>query len=201
MQISESDAIGCHSEFETFWWASAQARTQNMLVKFLYREYSLYCIGESLILYDCGTATQFRPIWVRREIYPWKSQVETDTTKTPQKIFHRYFLWCLSLKCVKSKSKNGYNDVGDLKLVTICGCWRLNFDVDDNFWILVPDTFCLQHILSPTFVTNIDATAKTIFWQLQIWDFYNSVTWQISPSRKNGSNWVVKILRPLWYYR
>ena len=29
--------------------------------------------------------------------------------------------------------------VGDLKLVTICGCWWLNFDVGDIFWMLVPD--------------------------------------------------------------
>ena len=29
--------------------------------------------------------------------------------------------------------------VGDLKLVTIWGCWWLNFDVGDIFWMLVPD--------------------------------------------------------------
>ena len=27
----------------------------------------------------------------------------------------------------------GDSDVGDLKLVTICGCWGLNFDVDDIY--------------------------------------------------------------------
>lgn len=53
-----------------------------------------------------------------------------------------------------------------VKLVTIFGCWWQNFDVDDNFPVLAPETnvkmvklvtniFCHQHILSPTyFVSN-----------------------------------------------
>ena len=33
----------------------------------------------------------------------------------------------------------GDSDVSDFKLVTICGCWWLNFDVGDIFWMLVLD--------------------------------------------------------------
>jgi len=66
--------------------------------------------------------------------------------------------------------------VGDLKLVTICGCWWQYSDDGDIFWVLVPDAYvkrcwmlvtkmtkprltsfsCHQHISFSTSVTNID---------------------------------------------
>ena len=70
--------------------------------------------------------------------------------------------------------------VGDLKLVTNCECWWLNFDVVDIFWMLNPHCWCStliwkdtgcwwpkpslrfdsyhQHISSPTFVFKIFVT-------------------------------------------
>ena len=41
--------------------------------------------------------------------------------------------------CSRHKSTGSYgdSDVCDLKLMAICGCWWLNFDVSDIFWMLV----------------------------------------------------------------
>ena len=38
-----------------------------------------------------------------------------------------------------SKNEYKYSDVCNLKFVTICGCWGLNFDFGNIFWMLVSD--------------------------------------------------------------
>ena len=64
----------------------------------------------------------------------------------------------------------GESDIGDVvsvtvdsKLVTICGCWWLNFDfrkmVKNQMAKTVTNIF-QQHISSPTSVTNIDVTIQ-----------------------------------------
>ena len=35
--------------------------------------------------------------------------------------------------------EKGNSHVGDLQLVTILECWRQNLDLDDIFWMLVPN--------------------------------------------------------------
>ena len=56
-----------------------------------------------------------------------------------------------------------HRDVNHLKLVSIYGCWWQNFDVSKP-----SPTFhsCLQHISSPTSVTNIDS-CRTVSCSLQ----------------------------------
>ena len=50
------------------------------------------------------------------------------------------FHFFISAQTVQFKLFCDDSDVGDLKLVTLkCGCWWLNFDAGDIFWILVPD--------------------------------------------------------------
>ena len=62
-------------------------------------------------------------------------------------------------KVFHSKVTNfGNSDIGDLKLVTICGCWWLNLKA-------VPILLEFQHISSPTSVTNIDVTDR-FRWQI-----------------------------------
>ena len=52
------------------------------------------------------------------------------------KIFKNIFeVKCIALSIMTA----GDSDVGDLKLLTICEFWWLNFDVGDTFWMLMPD--------------------------------------------------------------
>ena len=44
------------------------------------------------------------------------------------------------------------SDVGDIVMLVTCSCWRF-VDVGDIFWILVTNTFRLQHS-SPTSILN-----------------------------------------------
>ena len=52
----------------------------------------------------------------------------------------------------KSTDSYGNSDVGDLKLMAICGCWWLNFHVGDIFWMLMKKI-----------VNVVDQMAETIF--------------------------------------
>ena len=99
--------------------------------------------------------------------------------------------------------------VGDFIMVTVFRYLWQYHSVGDLFNVINRSPIsqsCHQHISSPTSVTNINVTARPVFWSsvsavcFRKWFHYKPILWNWPLLRPNPTDWIIKNSRTLVYH-